>query len=449
MEHLILVSVYMKRGDNSMFESRGFISNPIRIIGVMLFFSTILLLVYAPVLQEAYFHRFDHARIYLPSEAPAKTVLQAKKEGRFTLAFLDYLVVSHVRSSESTRAVRLFAIIGVALFASVIWSILKLSRIRSDHALLISALICILPCSQMYILWLIIIPYIYGAVLSSISALIIFNIAYQENNKGKTYEIIGIISAIILLVIALTIHQSMAMAYWAIGAILALNWDNYDFFRKYRRLLLKYFLVGFVSIGIYYVVFYKILLSVMNILPNRGGFLPIYMFPIKFLTFLQVPFKNALNLWNTYPTYLFASFIIVIIFCGIIFSSLKEIKEKKRFMLINLFQKNFLILCLLMLSYLPNLVILEQAYDYRTLLPLAAVLSVMFCFGLIHIIEFFKFIPTFSPELRNKTITVLLIMLVIVTSLLARYNATHWYGGAQLDVELFRSQKSGYTLTIK
>ena len=64
-------------------------------------------------------------------------------------------------------------------------------------------------------------------------------------------------------------------------------------------------------------------------------------------------------------------------------------------------------------------------------------LSILFCYGLIKIVEFLKFIPKLSAESRKTVITASLTVLVIVTALLARYNATHWQSPNQLDIYLW------------
>jgi len=428
----------MNREGNNIFERRGFMSNLIRIIGVMLFFSAILFAMYAPVIQKDFFYQNDELLKTKWGE-PAAIWEIFIKEGRFTNAFLMFHVYSHIRSSESTKIIRLIAIIVMSLFASVMWAILRLSRFRSDHALLVSALICTLPTSQEIFLWIVIIPYIYGALLSSLSALIMFNVIYKERNQGKSHEIIWIFTAIVLLVTSLTIHQTMAMMYWAVGIIVFLSWDNYDFFKKYRRPLVKYFFVGFVSIAIDYVVFIKIVPFIMNFQVERSHLVPIHRIPVKLIKFLIIPFNNAINLWNVSPSYIFSIFVIVIIIGGIKIDLLKGANDKRHFLVSNYLQKYYLILCLLILSYLPNLIVAEDAFTYRTLLPLASALSVLFCFGLINIVEFFKFIPNSSS--KSRTITVLLIVLVIVTAFLARYNAVHWDSPAQLDSNLWKKWK--------
>lgn len=355
-----------------MLEKHNFISKLILYIGITLFFSAILLLVYAPVIQEDLFYKEDRNQSLGHAGDLSNIMDVAIKEGRYGYAYLLYHLMGHTRSSGSTKVMRLFGILGTALFASVIWTILRRCRFRADHALLISALICTLPTIQLYIVWIVITSYIVSALLSSLSALIMINIIYEEKTNDRRHETIKTITAITLFVASLTIHQTTAMMYWTAGLIAFLTWDNYDFLNKYKSSLVKYFFVGFVSIAIYYVVCIKIIPLAMNFSVARSDFVSVNEIPVKLIKVIIIPFNNAANLWNVEPTFTLAFFIILFIICGIRVSSLHELKETKQSPTSNYFQKYYLILCLLILSYLPNLIVAEHAYTYRTLISLAA-----------------------------------------------------------------------------
>lgn len=419
-----------------MLERHSFISKLIFHIGIILVFLMIFLVMYAPVFQKNFYYRDDYV-LLRPVGEPAAIMDEAiKSDGRLLNGIMAFYLWGHARSSNSANTMRLVAIIGMALFASVIWATLKRFRVRSDHAFLMSTLVCTLPCSQLLMLSTLYTNFIYSSLLSSLSALILFNVI-KEESRGRTYEIVGVTAAIILLVTSFTIYQSGAMTYWVAGVIFYLTSDTYDFLKKYRRPLIKYFFIGLISMVIYYVVFLKIVPFVMNYSMERANLVAIHQIPVKLIKFIVIPFMNAINLWNIYPTIKFAIFISMIIFSDIIISLLQAIKEKKQFLLRNFRQKYSLILCLLILSYLPSLIVEENAYDYRTLLSPGAALSILFCFGLINIVEFFKFIPNFSAESRKTIITVLLTILVIVTTFQARHNALTWPSSYQLDIQLW------------
>jgi len=60
------------------------------------------------------------------------------------------------------------------------------------------------------------------------------------------------------------------------------------------------------------------------------------------------------------------------------------------------------------------------------MVSLATALSILFFFGLINIVEFFKFIPDFSAGLRKTIITMLLTILTIVAALSAHDNVKNF-----------------------
>jgi hypothetical protein len=220
----------------------------------------------------------------------------------------------------------------------------------------------------------------------------------------------------------LSIFQPTAMMYWTMGVIYFLAGNNYDFSKKECRLIImKYFFVGLVSIMIYAIISLKIIPFLTDVPVARGELVGIRYFHHKIKWFMTFPFKNAVNLWNIYPTFQSTIIISVIVFIGIIFGLLQEIKEKKT-IFSSYFQKYFLIACLIIMSYFPNLIIRYNAYPYRTLTSLAAAMSVLFCFGLINIVESFRFAPNFSSEVRKKIITILLALLTIVTAFMANNN---------------------------
>jgi hypothetical protein len=408
-------------------------------MGIILFILVIFLSVYAPVIQKDFFYKNDYAMLGTDG-IPSTLMNNNLNEGRILNGFLQAYMSSNIRTTNSTKTVRLGGIIGMVLFAFVIWAIFKQFRLRSDHAFLMSILICTLPCSQIYVLTILSIPYVYSSLLSSLSALIIFSVIFKKESKERVYEIIGILTTIILLVASLNINQSAAMMYWAFGVIFILTTNNNDILKKYHRPLFEYFFTGLVSLVIYYLVFIKILPSVMNRSIERGKLLTFYQLPVKLIKFIIIALNNAINLWNFEPNYIVTIFSGLIILSGFIFSSFAESKEKNQLLAINSRQKRFLILCLLILSYLPSLIIAENAYTYRTLIAFGSALVILFYFGLINIVEF---VPKISPNSRKTLITVLLTVLAVVAALMARYHAVHWQSPIQPDIYIWEKWHIG------
>ncbi len=393
---------------------------------IILCFLAVFIAVYAPVVQTGYFYLDDYV-YFEPHERSLDLFMkEAVNEGRVLEGPLLYKLSTFIKSSESTKRVRLIGIVGIALLASVMYAVFKRSRYRSDHAFLMSASICTLQFIQIFVSWMIIIPSIYSALLSSFSALLLFNVLSENDEKPKNQSIV-FLTAVVLLVTALSINQPPAMFYWVMGLVFFLSGDNCDLSKKERRQsVIRYFIVGLISIVIYYVIFIKLVPFIMNTSLHRDNVIPLKRIPLRLIWFFKGPLVRTMNLWNADPAFIFAAFIGLIIFIGIILNSLLEIKGRKQFSAINFLTKCFLIASLVFLCFLPKLMVRDNSlvdpYWLRTLIALGPAVSVLFFWGSINIVEFFKYSPEFSSGKRKTVITVLLALLTVVTSFSAHNN---------------------------
>ena len=398
------------------------ISKPVSTIGTFLLFQCILLAVYSPAIQIDFLWRLDYGTFVLGDERKYDLMHTALRDGRILKGYLWSIMDYYFNSTGSTIMLRLSSITVLSLLAYVTYKIFRISRLRTEHAFLISILICLLPALQIMVIGIILSPYIYSALLSSLSALILFNSTSDHESKKRTKVALEVLSAIILFVAALCLFQPSAMMYFAAGVIFFILGNNVDFSKKGPLLhLIKYFITGFASIGIYNIVGMKIIPFITNVPLARGAFLPMESIHHKLKWFTIIPFKVSLNLWNIYPTNIIAYFVGGIIICGITISILRETKDKKTPLSISI-QKYFILVCLVMLSFFPNLVIEKNVSAYRTLLSLSAILAMLFCFGIINIVDFLKSPLNFSSETRNRVITISLIVLVIITAFLSHNN---------------------------
>lgn len=410
-----------------MMKRHNIISKLISHIGIILSFLIIIIVVYAPVIQIGFLYLDDygHFKYTANTDSFLKEYSEYIPGGRFGQGFIIYSALKYVKpleSIESTKTIRLVSIIGLALFATVMYAIFKLCRFRADHAFLISTSICMLPSFQVDVSWIEFIPAICSLLFTSLSVLLLFNVIFA--NEKRTYTSIRLSTALVLYVVALSMYQPSAMMYWAFGVILLFTVNDYNIFKKEWHPFLRYLFFGLISIAVYYLVFVKILPSFMNLEfcgRDRASLITLYDIPRKLGWFLTSAFKNAVNLWNIYPTYKFAIFIGTTTFIGIVCGQLQEIKER-RTSLSRHFQKYFIILCLIILSYLPNLIVRESWAGYRTIISLTTTVYLLFCFGIINIVEFFNFLPDFSEKLRKTAITISLTIITIVSAVLAYNN---------------------------
>ncbi len=392
-------------------------------IGLVLSFAVLFMVVYSPLIQTVYLFGTDY--YYFGEEmSHFDIIFSTIDEGRLVEGIFKDLFINIYKSLESIKIIRLIGIIGLALLASVIYVHLKKYRVWSDHAFLMSGLICTLPSFQVLVSWSIVSPSIYSAFLSSLSALILFNFIFKENeDRGRKNTLIGYLAPIVLLVTALAINQPPAMMYWTMGVICLLGWDNFDLTaKKNKEFVIKYLSVGFISMMVYYVIFIKIFPIFTEMPVNRGKLMSILNIPDKIKWFLSFPLTNALNLWNINPGYIFALISFAIICAGIILSLLQKTKGTKQISTINYLPKIILIVLLVMLSYLPVLVVAQPAYHNRTMTSLGTAISMLFFFGLINIVDFLKNLNYFSEKSRKTIITILLSILIIAASFMAHNN---------------------------
>ncbi len=415
-----------------MIEKQLFINKHISRAGIFLSFLVLFIVVYSAVIQTGYFYLDDYEYFTPPGgRSFDKFMDEALREGRMTEGVSLYMISANIESAESTKTIRFFGLIGIALFASVIYAIFRRSGFRYDHAYLMSLLICLLPSFQLIASWMIIVPSIYSATLAVLSALVIFNGAFKENEKGKAKNKGVFFTAIVLLILSLSINQPPAMMYWAMGLIFFLTRDNGDFSKKeYRQQVGIYFCIGLSSIVIYYLIYIKLIPSMMDSSITRDNVIPILGMQDRFIWFLNGPVMRTMNLWNPDPTNLFAVFTGVIIFAGSILSSLQDIKDKKQFSPINWVTKIILIISLLILSFLPKMMVREPSvtpnYWVRTLISLGPAFSFLFLWGIINIVNSLKYIPNFSTELRKGIITVMLAIITVVTAFSAYNNVNNF-----------------------
>lgn len=409
-----------------MLQKQNFFSNFIYYSGIALVFLVIFTVVYEPLVQIGFYFDEDYCYFGLPRGLQFDAIYnEGVANGRVLESLLSYAQFIYLDSSEDSKVIRFISIIGVALLATVIYDVLKRCRFRSDQAFLISLLICILPSMQIIAAYMLVAPHILSAFLSSLAALVMFKVLFKEEDKERvtSYTKAGVITAIVLMIAALNINQPPTMMYWVMSIIVLLSRKSSDFSKKtFRQSVFIYFITGFISSTIYYVVFLKILPSTVYYTHHRSALISIQQIPHQIKVFLTGAIRLSMNLWNLNPSYYVLSFTGTIILFGIIFNTLKEMKEEKHFSAINSLQKYLLISILVMLSYLPKLMVTDPGYKLYLLFSLASSFSVLFCFGIINIVEYFRFIPAFSETLRKRTATVLLAVLTIVAALSAHTN---------------------------
>jgi len=393
-------------------------------LGVFLSFLIIFILTYSPAIQINYLFMDDYAFVktnITQEKSLYEEIIDRARDGKVLYGVFLHIISNNIKHDNLFR---LLGIIGLSFLSYVLYTILKIYQIKTEHAFLISVLVCTLPSFQLFVAWLVTFPYIYSAILSFTAGLILFKVV-SEKNKGISIYRLGSLFIIIglLMLAALHIYQPTAMLYWAIGIIPLSVLKDEDFKDRWRLPFTVYFFIGFVSLAVYFLTV-KILHHVFNVgFPSRGGLIDLTKIPLKLNWFFYCPLIYSLNLWNIFPSYKIAgivSIIIIGIFLSNILQALK--KEKRRSLLWVHCQKLFLITGILLLSYLPNLLVTDNVPAYRTLVSLETAICFLFYFGFL---GFLKFIPRFSVNFKDKTVTIFLLILALITTYHAHNNVNN------------------------
>ncbi len=394
--------------------------------GVLIAFFAILTGVYLSVIQNYFLYMDDYFYVFWDKFG------DQVRGGRFLNSFFLHEIFNYIRSSPTiesgVRVIRFTGIIAITLLAYVTFSIFKTCRFKTEHAFLISVLICTLPPIQVDISWVQGVPWLYGAVLAALSALVLFKAIYKESSGRKIHTVISFVSAVILLVSALCLYQPAAMVFWSMAVIPLARLRNEDLTGKWRTPFISSFSVGFGSLGVYFLIV-KIVHAILyghTDAGARGALIDASRLKGKIQWFLNVPLKNSLNLWDITPTYTLAAIVVIIILAGLILGLRQAIlltaKERNFTLLWNQFQRLVLIGSILPLSLLPTLMVVESWATYRTVIALEMTVCILLFISLLNIGEFFASRTQLSSNLKKSLISAALILLTVFAAFHAHGN---------------------------
>lgn len=410
---------------------------------IFIFFILFCLLLYYPVIQGHYFFGEDYGRIWtsawdgVSKQSYVSYTRTLPVEGRPLHTLSLYIIfnkyINSLKSYEAAGTVRFIGVIGVGLLAYILFLIFKENSFRTGHAFLLSILICTLPPFHLYVGRLICVVFVYSVLLSSLSALIMFKTVFKENREKPANIVIAVSAAIILFIMSLCIYQPTATTYWAFAVIPLIMIKDEGFIKRWRLPFTIYFTAGFASMIIYFGMI-KIINLLMKIqLQARGAFLhrPVDIYD-KLIWFVKYPLYTASNLWNVLRTKDVALFVSVVILVGFLYGVwrvLLQIKAEKKGvnLLFNLLCRYLLILIVIPLSYISSLLVKglsvgQDLPNHRTLIGPEIIVLLLFYWGLMNISEIFKSVLNFSADLKNKIITVGLVILTAGAAFTANQN---------------------------
>jgi hypothetical protein len=236
------------------------------------------------------------------------------------------------------------------------------------HSLFLSVIVCTLPPFQVYAAFAMTAFYPLAALLSS-RAFYLAERAFGESRAS--YKLCLIIGAVLLMGVALTIHQSAGMFFWVFAAVSmfkpeATLSDILPRFLWYGAIVFAGLFLGFAA--------YKIGMAVYGtefVGPERSTLTTDIRG--KVLWFLRWPLMDALNVNILFPERWFAVTVCIFVMTGLLLYFRGSFIERLVVLL-----GAFL---LLPLSYLPNLVVAENWSSYRSQLALTSLIVVYVFFS--------------------------------------------------------------------
>lgn len=370
-------------------------------------------IVYGPAIKNRYLFLEDYdwlwTSTYLKDSALKTALGSFTWEGRtlqgiFVGPTFDY--INYHKSIDATIPIRFVGLIGITLLAYIIFTIFRVNRFKDSHAFLLSISICTLPPYLAYISYLICIAYIYAAAFSAIAALLMCNIYWRASLGERPWPIMHVLTAITCIIIALLIFQPAAMLYWPLALIPIVMHDNQPSKKRWLQLIAAYFIIGLSSIALYWGLTKSILFFTGVTLSWRAELIQLSDIPHKIQWFIRNPLRNALNLWDVFPSNKLGFTVLLIITAGIFYNPARAIKEKKNSSFMNSLLKLSLIMSALLLSYLPNLLIKDSWASYRTMVSLTTAVCILFGYAIINIVNAVFY--NYSQQIKKIIIAMIL-----------------------------------------
>lgn len=408
-------------------------------------FICFLFAIYYPVTKGHYFYGEEHGYIWSTDNAISKDqsfssyLKQFQFEGRPLEILYLYLTfnkyINSAQSVETANKVRMGSIISLGLFAYVLYIAFRINRFMPINAFLLTIIICTLPPFQVYMGRINCIIFIYAALFSVLSAIVLLN-ALINKEKKFVHITIAVFISTCLLIIALNIYQPVAMTYWAIGIITLMTLNDENFIRKWGLSYAIFFFCGFLSLKAYQIGT-KIIISFMDntvkdAFYRRGVFIEYQDIYPKILEFINYPLYTALNLWNIFPSKIMGLSVGITILLGILygigrgFSQLKRNKESL-IVLAGVLCKYFIAISVVILTFLPYIVtkntFVIMIPKHRVLTGLEIAVFLLFVWGLKQLYESLNI----SDKLTKIFAAAGLIICTLITAYMAHNNVKQYF----------------------
>jgi hypothetical protein len=287
-------------------------------------------------------------------------------DGRPILGLLLTGVFSLVSDIDSLRLVRLISVVGIGLLGVALYAALRKAGTGRWLATAIALSLVVLPSFQVYVSWAVLFAAPYAGVLAGLA----WVCSSSTSGVDRRGFVVRVVLAAALLFIALLTYQPAAMLFWVFAAI--------DLLSPNARLSesAKKFVVGLVIAGAALVAAYAVVKVGAQHYGAPGGGRTALTHDLlgKLRWFWDQPLLNALNPFDLVPSWTIAGVTIGVATVGIVL-----LHARRRWAALGFLG---IAVVLVPLSYLPNLVVVEDWASYRSIGALSALLMLYGWFGL-------------------------------------------------------------------
>lgn len=339
----------------------------------------VLVAAYAPTLTSHYLYH-DDVNLFLKSPLqmlPVSARTNFILYGRFFGALVYTLSSWLIHFVNDLQFVRFLTVVELTVCGVLLYPFLRRLLPNTLSAAVFSATLLTLPGFQILVSQAGMSFDVVGAICAGFAA----QQASRIPADGPVFRRLrtpAFFLSVLFFFLGLSTHQSLAMFYWTMGVvILASSYD--EDFRTIKNKTVNISGAGFVSLGLYAValkILKKFGMQYVTGIHNPFEVRTDVFSQIRW--FFEEPLTNALNFWNIFPSDVIASFGKIVILSGIavflitLFSDAARTNRLKKSLFLSAVVLSFLVL-----SFLPNLVMLTRIPYYRCIGPLSAILLVV------------------------------------------------------------------------
>ncbi len=403
-----------------------------RYITVFLGIFITLLITYSPAVLGYYAHLDDYSYFWgLERKDFSDIQLYHLKKysdlsdcGRFLGIFVFFVLDSIVQSVRDLNIVRFFNIFNFSLGGLVCFYWMDKYLSNTLMALFFSVLIFTLPPSEAIVSYSIGF-FVASALFPASCAAVLASRATLVKSFWKLMINPYAIGAVTLLLYSLMTYQTAAMFYWVFVALYILS-ARFEKIKEFYTPIGNLFCIGLSAMVIYGIIvklLQGIYISKAYYIYNPTYITTDYFRKLKW--FLQAPLTDSLNLWNIFPTKMFAisvSIFIVVTYLFFLYRSVKnyylgheniEVIKKKITGL-------FLFLILIFLSFLPNLLAIYDFPWYRSCLALTTMILIILLWA-VH-----QWVSLLVPSQQRLVMTIILSLSCIWGTVQAYHNVLYY-----------------------